>query len=145
MTKESLDDQVETSWKKVGASAAASAASTAHSALCPVHGVIPGVAKAAGTTAVLSEYQILKPFAYIHESQMEYTSEALETLPMNDAYHGRHLKEKPGHVGHSHDDLHPYTEPVVSGSNLLLMAVSVGYLTHSIYDALNGKEHEEPS
>lgn len=137
MTEESLEDEVETSWEKITASAGASIASTAHSALCPVHGIIPGAAKAAGTTAALTEYELLKPFMYIHEVQMQYTSAALGEL---DGRKHHYKKETTTHSGHTHDNLHPYTEPVVSGSNLFMMALSVGYLTNSLYKVLGEKD-----
>jgi len=123
--------------KKIAGSSLGFVVSTTHAMMCPVHGILPLAAKAGlGGGAALSEYKILKPFAWLHEKEeqgIDYLLKKIDPIEINYKEDHSNLESTIGHSHEHHNDFHPYTSQIVSGANYTVMAISAIYLGKSLY------------
>ena len=113
-----------------------------HCLACPIHSPLPAILNGTvGSSAILNEYKILKPFAWLHEQQVHGTDYVLQQINPQEIHQHtmRELRLNTEHV-HNHDHLHPFTETTVSGTNYLLMTMSVLYLGKAIYNKFKGSK-----
>ena len=108
----------------------------AHSMMCPVHGILPNAARVAGvSSAALTEYKLLKPFAWTHKKEAVAVDYILQEINPQTTTHEHHHREH-----HNHNHTHPYTEATVAGINYTFMVISAYFFAKAMYKKFKGKQ-----